>query len=205
MAPMIRRKVSLGVVIGSRAFFSPAPCRAARDQVLAQLARLGIDAVTLPFEATANGAVQSVADADLYARHFRAQADRIDGLVICLPNFGDEIAISELVSRARLNVPILVQAANDEVDRVDVHSRRDAFCGRSASPTTSGNIASPSPKPRPIPATPTARRLAPIWNASPEPAAPCGACAGRGSGRSARAPAPSRPCAIPKSCCRMRA
>lgn len=124
------RPVTLGVVIGSRAFFSPAPCKDARDDVLAQLAKLGINAITLPFEATANGAVQSIADADLYARHFRAHADQIDGLVICLPNFGDEIAVAELVNRARLNVPILLQASNDEVSKVDVHSRRDAFCGK---------------------------------------------------------------------------
>jgi L-fucose isomerase-like protein len=130
MAARAFRPVTLGVVIGSRGFFSPAPCREARDQVLAQLARLGIQAVTLPFEATQNGAVQSIQDADLYAAAFRAQADKIDGLVICLPNFGDEIAVVELVNRARLGVPILLQASNDELDKVDVHSRRDAFCGK---------------------------------------------------------------------------
>ncbi len=130
MTLTIRRKVTLGVVIGSRAFFSPAPCRAARDEVLAQLEKLGIRAITLPYEATANGAVQSVADAELYAQHFKTHRDEIDGLVICLPNFGDEIAIAELVNRAKLNVPILLQASNDEVDKVDVHSRRDAFCGK---------------------------------------------------------------------------
>ena len=130
MALTIRRKVTLGLVIGSRAFFSPAPCKAARDEALAQLARIGVEVVTLPFEATANGAVQSIADADLYAAHFRAHAHRIDGLVICLPNFGDEIAVAELVNRARLNVPILLQASNDEVDKVSVHDRRDAFCGK---------------------------------------------------------------------------
>ncbi|MEO8241412.1 MAG: fucose isomerase [bacterium] len=126
----IRRKVTLGLVIGSRAFFSPAPCRTARDEALAQLSRLGINVITLPFEATANGAVQSIADAELYAQHFKNHRDKIDGLVICLPNFGDEIAIIELVNRARLNVPILLQASNDEIDKVDVHSRRDAFCGK---------------------------------------------------------------------------
>ena len=56
--------------------------------------------------------------------------DSIDGLVICLPNFGDEIAISELVNAAKLDVPILLQASNDEIDKVDVASRRDAFCGK---------------------------------------------------------------------------
>lgn len=130
MTALFRRRISLGLVIGSRAFFSPAPCKAAREDVTAQLARLGIDAVILPFEATANGAVQSIADADLYAAHFRANADRIDGLVICLPNFGDEIAVAELVNRARLNVPILLQASNDEVSKVSIKDRRDAFCGK---------------------------------------------------------------------------
>ena len=110
--------------------FSPAPCLTARTEVLAHLDRLGIEAVILPYEATANGAVQGIADAELYASHFKARRDDIDGLVICLPNFGDEIAIAELVNRAKLNVPILLQASNDEVDKVSVHERRDAFCGK---------------------------------------------------------------------------
>ncbi|SOC03723.1 L-fucose isomerase-like protein [Rhodobacter sp. JA431] len=130
MSLNIHRKVTFGVVIGSRAFFSPAPCKDARDEVLAQLEKIGVNAVILPFEATANGAVQSIADAELYARHFKAHRDEIDGLVICLPNFGDEIAVAELVNRAKLDVPILLQASNDEIDKVDVHSRRDAFCGK---------------------------------------------------------------------------
>ena len=110
MIRTVNRKVSLGVVIGSRAFFSPAPCKQARDEVLAQLEKLGVNAITLPFEATENGAVQSIADAKLYAEHFKAHRDEIDGLVICLPNFGDEIAVAELVNRAKLDVPILLQA-----------------------------------------------------------------------------------------------
>lgn len=130
MERTVNRPVTLAVVIGSRAFFSPAPCKQARDEVLAQLERLGVRALILPFEATANGAVQSIADAKLYADHFKAHGDEIDGLVVCLPNFGDEIAVAELVNRARLNVPILLQACNDEISKVDVHSRRDAFCGK---------------------------------------------------------------------------
>ena len=130
MADIIRRQVTLGVVIGSRAFFSPAPCQDSRRETLAQLERLGIKALILPYEATANGAVQSIPDAELYANFFKQHRDAIDGLVICLPNFGDEIAIIELVSRAKLGVPILLQASNDEVDKVSVSQRRDAFCGK---------------------------------------------------------------------------
>ncbi len=130
MERTVNRSVRLGVVIGSRAFFSPAPCKQARDDVLAQCKALGIEVEILPFEATPNGAVQSVADAKLYADHFKSLQDGVDGLVICLPNFGDEVAVAELVNRAKLDVPILLQACNDEVDKVDVHSRRDAFCGK---------------------------------------------------------------------------
>ena len=61
---------------------------------------------------------------------FSAKRAELDGLVICLPNFGDEIAIAELINRAKLDLPILLQASNDDVDKVDVKSRRDAFCGK---------------------------------------------------------------------------
>jgi L-fucose isomerase-like protein len=130
MALQIHRQVTLGLVIGSRAFFSPAPCLASRTETLAQFARLGIKPLILPFEATPNGAVQSIPDAETYAAFFKQHRDELDGLVICLPNFGDEIAISELINRTKLNVPILLQASNDEVDKVSVSERRDAFCGK---------------------------------------------------------------------------
>ena len=130
VTPQIRRDVTLGVVVGSRAFFNGAPCLQAREEVLSQLQALGVRPLILPFEATHNGAVQSISDAQLYADFFKQHRDRIDGLVICLPNFGDEIAVVELVSRARLNVPILLQASNDENDKVSVKERRDAFCGK---------------------------------------------------------------------------
>lgn len=124
------REITFGAVIGSRAFFNGAPCRAARDELVAALAKLGIKALIPPFEATVNGAVQSRDDAKLYARFFVEHRDEIDGLVISLANFGDEIAIAEMVSLAKLDVPILLQACNDEFDKVDVKSRRDAFCGK---------------------------------------------------------------------------
>jgi len=130
MSRIFDRPVSLGVVIASRAFFSPDPCKAARRELIAQFDSLGLNAVTLPAEATPNGAVQSIEDAKLYAEHFIANRDKIDGLVISLPNFGDEIAVVELIQRAGLDVPILLQACNDEIDKVDVHSRRDAYCGK---------------------------------------------------------------------------
>jgi L-fucose isomerase-like protein len=124
------RPIKLGLVVGSREFFNAAPALETRKQLTAQLDRMGVGYSILPVDATKNGAVQSREDARRYATHFRGDRETIDGLVICLPNFGDEIAISELVNEARLGVPILLQASNDEIDKVDVASRRDAFCGK---------------------------------------------------------------------------
>jgi L-fucose isomerase-like protein len=124
------KPVTLGLIVGSRLFFNGAPAIAAREQAIAQLRKLGVNVKTLAVDATVNGALQSRQDAALYANFFRANRDEIDGLVILLPNFGDEVAVSECISRAALNVPILLQASNDEIDKVDVHSRRDAFCGK---------------------------------------------------------------------------
>lgn len=125
-----KKPVTFGLIVGSRLFFNGAPAVAAREQALAQFKKLGIDVKTLPADLTENGAVQSRKDAALYGDFFRAQRDEIDGLVVLLPNFGDEVAIAECVSRAALNVPILLQASNDELDKVDIHHRRDAFCGK---------------------------------------------------------------------------
>ena len=124
------KSLKFAVVVGSRQFFNGQPAIQARQQVLAQLEELGLEVLVLPQEATENGAVQSRSDAALYGDFFRKHRDEIDGMVILLPNFGDEIATVETVTRAALNVPILLQASNDEIDKVDVHSRRDAFCGK---------------------------------------------------------------------------
>ena len=130
MSHRSHRPITMGLFVGSREFFNAAPALATRAQLIAQLEKLGVAYEILPVDATKHGAVQSREDARKYAAHFKAQRDGIDGLVICLPNFGDEIAILELVNEARLDVPILLQASNDEIDKVDVASRRDAFCGK---------------------------------------------------------------------------
>ncbi|MGH6777236.1 MAG: fucose isomerase, partial [Bradyrhizobium sp.] len=126
----VTKPLKFAIVVGSRQFFNGEPAIVARRQVLAQLERLGVEPFILPLEATENGAVQSRADAALYGDFFRSRRDEIDGMVILLPNFGDEIATVETVTRASLGVPILLQASNDEINKVDVHSRRDAFCGK---------------------------------------------------------------------------
>ena len=128
--PAIDARVSLGLIIGSRQFFNGELALGARRDVLDQLGRLGIAAHILPVDATRNGAVETRDEAAMTARMFSGHRGSIDGLVVVLANFGDEIAIAETIRQAELGVPVLVAACNDELDKVDLAHRRDAFCGK---------------------------------------------------------------------------
>ena len=129
MTPLLA-PVTFGIILSSRAFFNGSLALDGRRQLLAQLDQLGIGYRILPVEETRNGAVETREEAVKYARFFRENRDSIDGIVVALPNFGDELGVIETISQADLRVPVLVQASNDAIDKVDLNSRRDAFCGK---------------------------------------------------------------------------
>ena len=55
---------------------------------------------------------------------------RIDGVIVTLPNFGDERAIADVLRLADLRVPVLIQATPDDPKKMGIASRRDSFCGK---------------------------------------------------------------------------
>jgi L-fucose isomerase-like protein len=120
----------LGVIVGNRGFFPGHLCETGRQTMLDLLAREGIKAVALGPEDTPYGSVESVADAQKLADLFRQHRDAIIGVIVTLPNFGDERAIANVMRWSGLDVPILVQATPDEVGKMDVEYRRDSFCGK---------------------------------------------------------------------------
>jgi len=130
MRGIMKRPTRLGVIVGTRSIFNGALARNARRELLAVLDGIGVEYVIPPEEATGNGAIETAKDAAVCAELFRAKRDGIDGIVVVLPNFGDEIGVTETLLRARLDVPVLVHASEDENEKVDIRSRRDAFCGK---------------------------------------------------------------------------
>jgi L-fucose isomerase-like protein len=124
------RPTCFGLIVATRNIFNGELAAAARRQLLDVLNRLGYDYVIPPEHATRNGAIETVKDAALCAELFRKESDRIDGIIVVLPNFGDELGVVETLLRARLDVPVLVQASDDENDKVSLALRRDAFCGK---------------------------------------------------------------------------
>ncbi len=121
---------TLGVIIGNRGFFPDRLAREGREEVLHQLQASGYGVVALPVDEGGHGGVQTLEDARACARLFRDHRDLIDGVVVSLPNFGDEKAIANTLRWSELNVPVLVHAFPDERAAMDLGNRRDAFCGK---------------------------------------------------------------------------
>ena len=126
-----KERMCFGIIIGTRAYFNSELAKDVRKQLLKTLADEGYDYVILPEDATPTGSssIETREDGLKCAELFRQNRDRIDGIIVSLPNFGFEIGIINAISVADLNVPVLVQAC-DENDKVDLDSRRDAFCGK---------------------------------------------------------------------------
>ncbi|PTY07497.1 fucose isomerase [Opitutaceae bacterium EW11] len=121
---------SLGVIIGNRDFFPDKLVAEAREDVLRLAKQAGFEPVMLSPEETKLGGVETHDDARKCAEVFRRNRDRITGVLVVLPNFGDEKAVADTLKLSNLQVPILVQAYPDELGRLDVVNRRDAFCGK---------------------------------------------------------------------------
>lgn len=126
----VNTSVTLGIIVGNRGFFPAHLCDTGRKQILHSLDLLGIGAVVLDAEATKFGAVESMTDAQKCADLFRANAAKIDGLLVTLPNFGDERGVANAIRWSGLNVPVLVHAFNDDPQTMTIKDRRDSFCGK---------------------------------------------------------------------------
>src|SRR5256714_1996349 len=121
---------TLGIIIGNRGFFPAHLCESGRRDILRVLEEEGIKAVTLPVEASRFGAVESLVDAHKCADLFKAHREEISGVLVTLPNFGDERAVANTLRWANLEVPVLIHAFNDDAAKMTIRDRRDSFCGK---------------------------------------------------------------------------
>jgi L-fucose isomerase-like protein len=127
---MARKKMTFGLIIGNRGFFPDHLAKTGREEMMQAVRKAGIDSVVLSPEESKHGAVETHEEAKRCAALFQKNRDRIDGVIVSLPNFGDERAIADTLRLARLNVPVLVQATPDIPAKMTIASRRDSFCGK---------------------------------------------------------------------------
>lgn len=126
----LKKQPTLGIIIGNRDFFPDKLVAEARTEIIALFNTLQVTPVILSDADTKLGGVETFAEAQRCAALFKQHADDIDGILVLLPNFGDEKGVAETIKMANLNVPVLVQAYPDELNKMDVVNRRDSWCGK---------------------------------------------------------------------------
>ncbi|MBZ5525547.1 MAG: fucose isomerase [Acidobacteriia bacterium] len=123
-------RMTLGVIVGNRGFFPDHLAQSGRSEMIAAIEKAGYGVVATGPEDTKFGAVESRAEAARCADLFQKNRDSIDGIIVTLPNFGDERAIADTLRMAGLPVPVLIQATPDTPGRMTIQDRRDSFCGK---------------------------------------------------------------------------
>jgi L-fucose isomerase-like protein len=122
--------MTFGVVVGNRGFFPDHLAKSGRDEIIKVLEAAGNRAIVLGPEDSKHGAVETYAESQRCAALFKKHADEIDGIIITLPNFGEERGLVDAIRLSGLKVPILVQATPDRSDAMTIATRRDSFCGK---------------------------------------------------------------------------
>jgi len=123
-------KTTFGVIVANRGFFPEHLIETGHRTIRRVLEEAGYGCVSPDFEATRHGCVESNEDAKKCARLFAEHAGEIDGIIVTLPNFGDERSVAKAVRWSGLDVPVLVQAEPDDPEKMDLDNRRDSFCGK---------------------------------------------------------------------------
>ncbi len=124
------RKTTFGVIIGNRGFFPDQLAKQGRRNILDVIRQNSYNAVALTMQETKYGAVESFDDAKKCAALFASKAEKIDGVIVTLPNFGDEKGVAEAIKRSGLDVPVLIHAEPDAEKKMTIADRRDSFCGK---------------------------------------------------------------------------
>ncbi len=121
---------TFALIVGNRGFFPAHLCSAGRQAVIDILQKAGHTVIALTPQDSRHGAVESLDEARKCADLFQKHAAAIDGVIVTLPNFGDERAIANTLRWANLGVPVLIHAFDDTAGKMTIKDRRDSFCGK---------------------------------------------------------------------------
>jgi len=125
-----QRTMTYGVVVGNRGFFPDQLAKSGREEMITAIEAAGAKAIVLTAQDSKFGAVETFAEALRCAELFKKHAADIDGIIVTLPNFGDERGIADALRLSGLKVPVLIQATPDKSDAMTIATRRDSFCGK---------------------------------------------------------------------------
>lgn len=124
------KPITLGVIVGNRGFFPDYLVADARKELTKYFEKINVKPIWVSPEETKLGGIETWDDAQKCAKLFKSHKDEIDGILVTLPNFGDEKAVANTLRYAELNVPVLIHAIPDESSKMTLQHRRDSFCGK---------------------------------------------------------------------------
>ena len=122
--------MTLGVIIGNRDFFPDSLVEKARIEIIEVFEKLKLTPILLDSNDTKLGGVETYKEAQKCADLFKKHREEIGGILVLLPNFGDEKGVADTLKLAGLDVPVLIQAYPDELSKMNVVNRRDSWCGK---------------------------------------------------------------------------
>ena len=121
---------TFALYFGNRGFFPGEVIAEARERLMLACQKNGYDYIVMDESLTRFGAVETIEEGKAYAKFLEENKGKYDGIILSLPNFGDENGASAAFSE--VDVPILVHAFPDELDKMDFAHRRDSMCGKMA-------------------------------------------------------------------------
>jgi L-fucose isomerase-like protein len=121
-------KTAFALFFGNRGFFPASLIAGAREEMQRELNALGHEVLMLDADATRYGAVETPQEGEIYANFLRANRGKFGGVIVSLPNFGDETGAVAALQEA--GVPIWIQAYPDDYEKMGPALRRDSFCGK---------------------------------------------------------------------------
>jgi L-fucose isomerase-like protein len=124
----MEQKSTFVLFFGNRGFFPASLIAEAREEIVRELNSLGHDILMLDSDATRFGAVETPQEGQVFANFVHANRGKFDGVIVSLPNFGDETGAVAALGQA--DAPIWIQAYPDEYHRMGPALRRDSFCGK---------------------------------------------------------------------------
>lgn len=123
-------KITFALYFGNRGFFPGELIADARKDMAAACRKNGYGYIAMDESLTRYGAVETISEGETYAKFLKENEGKYNGIIVCLPNFGDENGAYYALKDA--SVPILIQAYPDEIGKMDFAHRRDAVCGKIA-------------------------------------------------------------------------
>ncbi|GLR19929.1 L-fucose/L-arabinose isomerase family protein [Portibacter lacus] len=127
---MSETALSIGVIIGNRDFFPDSLVEKARIEIIDIFTKLNLKPILLDTNETKLGGVETYQDSLKCAELFKKHSGELVGILVLLPNFGDERGVADTLKLADLDVPVLIQAYPDELSKMNVANRRDSWCGK---------------------------------------------------------------------------